>query len=435
MRCIRRNQVLRLVVARGILLRLPRYTLIAIFYSALLAAITACSFDGKDNGSKYGTAAAPPPTAKQETIAPIPTAMDTFRALAPPDGLKFTPLFNDNISDTNARIKRLEDAVQTIRNDVDTLVPTMVRMVAIEKDIKGLVAQLQTLTDQNQQAQMPVAPAGTPRNLPPPLPKQSSGGTTIPGEDVAKGTEPAKADEAKAGPVAPSSLVTPEAASKGELPPEDAASPHSTTPADAKPQGSNDAPKTEQPAAPVNKTETAPQPAAAEAPAAVTGNVINMHIADDKDKTQLTLDVTADAPAPVKLIDKDKVLVIDLAHFSWGGKDAWESDHKQLITDGYIKDGKLYVKLKHAAEFKTQNILPPSDDDKNYRLVINLFNKKVQKAATAPKAKAPKAASQTPPEATRAIVAPAAAPAPAVTTPAPAPQPAAPPKATAEDFP
>src|ERR1700722_15012736 len=173
MRCIRRNQVSGLVVARGILLRLPRQTSIALFYLTLLFTVAACSYDNKDTGRS--TTAAPP--VKQETIAPIPTAMDTFRALAPPDGLKFTPLFNENISDTNARIKRLEDAVQTIRNDVDTLAPTMVRMVAIEKDIKGLVAQLQTLTDQNQQGQNPqaqpaFAPEVKPSKLPPSLPKQ-----------------------------------------------------------------------------------------------------------------------------------------------------------------------------------------------------------------------------------------------------------------------
>ncbi len=229
MRCIRRSRVSGLVVARGILLRLPRYTLIALF---LLFTITACSYSDKDSANKSGVAPPPIGAAKQETIAPIPTAMDTFRALAPPDGLKFTPLFNENVSDTNARIKRLEDAVQTIRNDVDTLAPTMVRMVAIEKDIKGLVAQLQTLSDQSQPAQPAFVPEGKPSKLPPSLPKQSDSGIPIPGEDVAQGTEPAKADEAKAGPVASSLLVTPEAASKGELPPEDAASPNSKAPAE-----------------------------------------------------------------------------------------------------------------------------------------------------------------------------------------------------------
>ena len=417
------------MVARGILLRVPRYAIIALFS---LISLTACSLEDKNNGT-----AAPPPqagAAKQETIAPIPSAMDTFRALAPPDGLKFTPLFNENVSDTNARIKRLEDAVQTIRNDVDTLAPTMVRMVAIEKDIKGLVAQLQTLTDQGQQAapaEPAFVPTGTPSKLPPPLPKKADSGKPIPGEGVAQGTEPAKADEAKAGPVATSLLVTPEAASKGELPPEDAASPYSkTASAEVKLKGLDLSPKNDTAAAPQNDTiaqqaeaiatgvdpETAAAEAAEAVPQPVAGDVVNMRIADLADKTQLTLDVTAEAAAPVKLADKGKTLVVDLRHFKWGGSDTWQSDHKKLITGGYVKNGKLYVELKRVSTFKAQ-MLPPSDDEKNYRLVISLFNMKVQKAAVrkaiAPVAKsAPKATAPAP-----AVQAPAAVPAPAPVVP------------------
>jgi hypothetical protein len=410
MRCIRRNQVSGLVVARGISLRLPRYILIALFCAISLFAVTACSPDNKYNSA----ATVPPPAAvKPETVAPIPSAMDTFRALAPPDGMKFTPLFNENISDTSARIKRLEDSVQTVRNDVDTLVPTMVRMVAIEKDIKGLVAQLQTLTDQNQQGPAYV-PAGTPSKLPPPL--SLNGGTTIPGGDVAKGTEPVKADEAKAGPVAPSPLVTPEAASKGELPPEDAASPHSKVSPDVKLKGLDLTPKTGA-SVPEKKTAAAPETGKR----VVAGNVVNMRISDTPEKTQLTLDVTAEASVPVKLTNKGKTLVIDLAHFNWGGKDTWESDHKELITGGTVKGGKLYVDLKRAADVKAEKMLAPSGDEKNYRLVIDLFNKKVQKAAE-PKAITPAApASQT--TTPSPVQAPAAVPAPA-----PAP------KASGENF-
>ena len=422
MRCIRRNQVLGLVVARGILLRVPRYAFIALF---LALSLTACSLEDKNNGT-----AAPPPqagAAKVETVAPIPSAMDTFRALAPPDGLKFTPLFNENVSDTNARIKRLEDAVQTIRNDVDTLAPTMVRMVAIEKDIKGLVAQLQTLSDQGQQQAAPAepgfVPTGTPSKLPPPLPKKADSGKPIPGEGVTQGTEPAKADEAKAGPAVTSLLVTPEAASKGELPPEDAASPYSkVAAAEVKLKGLDLSPKNDTIAQQAEAIATGadPETAAAEAaeaaPQPVAGDVVNMRIADLADKTQLTLDVTAEASAPVKLADKGKTLVIDLRRFNWGGSDTWQSDHKKLITGGTVKNGKLYVELKRASLFKAQ-MLPPSDDEKNYRLVISLFNMKVQKAAVrkaiAPVAKsAPKATAPAP-----AVHAPAAVPAPAPVAP------------------
>jgi hypothetical protein len=390
------------------LLRVPRYALILLFS---LVTLTACSLENKDSSN----AAPPPPTpgaAKPETVAPIPSAMDTFRALAPPDGLKFTPLFSENITDTNARLKRLEDSVQTIRNDVDTLAPTMVRMVAIEKDIKGLVAQLQTLSDQSPQGAPAFVPVGTPSKLPPALPQpQQQGATPIPGEDVAKGTEPAKADEAKAGPDATSKLVTPEAASKGELPPEDAASPNSkVAAADVKLKGLDLSPKSAASKPEDEDSDEAPQTTSQ----AAAGNVVNMRIADLSDKTQLTLDVTSQAAAPVKLIDKDKTLVIDLAHFKWTGAATWQSDHRKLITNGYVKNGKLYVELSHAADVKAEKIVAPSGDEKNYRLVISLFNKKVQKAAEhkaiVPAASAPKTTVQAPVQAPAAVPAPAPAP-------------------------
>ena len=77
------------------------------------------------------------------------------------------------------------------------------------------------------------------------------------------------------------------------------------------------------------------------------------------------------------------------------------------------------MELKRASAFKAEKILAPSGDQKNYRLVIDLFNKKVEKAQQAPAAKA---------------IAPAV---PALEPPSPAPAaPAAPaPKAPEEDFP
>jgi len=75
--------------------------------------------------------------------------MDAFRALAPPEGLKFTPLFAEPLGDDTARIDRLERSVQDLRDDFDTTVPTMVRLVAVEKDMKDLIGQLNALTGGN----------------------------------------------------------------------------------------------------------------------------------------------------------------------------------------------------------------------------------------------------------------------------------------------
>lgn len=401
MRCIRRNQVAGLVVARGILL--PRRISLFVFYAVLILTISACSLDGAD--PKINRAAAPPSTTAKsvETIKAMPTAMDTFRALAPPEGLKFAPLFAEPVADTDARIKRIEDAVQLVRNDFDTVVPTMVRLAAIEKDIKGLVGQLQALTDQSQAPALP-APEVEPEQLPP----EANGGSKIPGEDGAKGTDPAKADTAKAGPDASASLVTPEAASKGELPPEGAASPSSNTPVDLKPQvPSATTPMTPKaaatetkPAAPVVPAEkekpapsvAVPPPAAvakpevkddkkAEAPAApknpAAGDVNNIRIADHADKTRVVLDMSVKADVTAKVENNGKTLIIPLSQLNWLGKKAWDADSAQLISGYHIEEGNLHVDLMYASQIKTQAVLAPSGDSKNYRLMIDLVSPEV----------------------------------------------------------
>ncbi len=184
--------------------------------------LSACSFaDGSDQ--TRGQAGAPGVATPAAPAAP--TAMDTFRALAPPEGMKFTPLFAVQIRDEDARFLRLEQSVQSLRNDFDTVTPSLVRLVAVEKDIKDLVDQLRTLNDGGVVAEpSPVEPVTSTTILP------TSPNNGIPGEDIAGGTEPAPARMAAAASNAPSSLVTPEAASTGQLPPEGAASPSSRVP-------------------------------------------------------------------------------------------------------------------------------------------------------------------------------------------------------------
>lgn len=244
---------------------------------ALIAVLTltlgGCSLADDDKGKAGAPGAG--------AVAPVPTGptpMDTFRAMAPPEGMKFTPLFATPVKNDDERFRRLENSVQSLRNDFDTVVPTMVRLAAIEKDIRQLVGQMQTMSDAGPiteaapvsaveaqvvppaqaRAGAPAAPVPATASAPaaPAAPAAlaadnvtksvtegaapvkpaapSSVTTTIPGKDIAGGTEPAATVKAAAtGPKAGSLPVTPEAASNGKLPPDGAASPHSSAPAPA----------------------------------------------------------------------------------------------------------------------------------------------------------------------------------------------------------
>lgn len=202
--------------------------------AAFLLTLSGCTFaDGNANGK------AQPPAATAAVQPTGPTPMDTFRALAPPEGIKFIPLFATPIKDEGQRFARLEQSVQFLRNDFDTVTPTLVRLAAIEKDIRELVSQLRTLNDGTPIAEVaPAAPVAlaaqtaAPKTIvaaavPPVAPPAVLAPTknSLPGRDVTGGTETASAVKADAGKPVSSLPVTPEAAPTGKLPPDGAASP------------------------------------------------------------------------------------------------------------------------------------------------------------------------------------------------------------------
>lgn len=144
------NQVTQLLIKRS--KSLLQQSFVLILCAFLLLTIFACTPDRQDSLFTVPSALPPLKTVKiepPETAIPTPTTMETFRTLSPPTGLKFTPLFANPVKNPNARVKRLEGSVQTLRNDFDTVVPTLVRMATLEKDIRELVVQLQILTKQN----------------------------------------------------------------------------------------------------------------------------------------------------------------------------------------------------------------------------------------------------------------------------------------------
>lgn len=72
-------------------------------------------------------------------------------------------LFDESVTDDTARITRLENTVERMRNDLDDVMPSIKRLVAIESEIQELVAQLKTLIEQprslNLEPQRPQVPA------------------------------------------------------------------------------------------------------------------------------------------------------------------------------------------------------------------------------------------------------------------------------------
>lgn len=431
----RRQPSIRLGLRRSIFMPRCLPMLISSAYVALV--LSACSF-GADNNSR-GNAPAPGGSTitRPSSISAAPTPMDTFRALAKPQGMRFTPLFSEPMTDADSRLKRLENAVQSLRNDFDTVVPSLVRLVAIEKDMRDMVSQMQSITGVPATSiEMPIEQV------------------EIPSEDVIRGTEPVQSETGRT--MAPTSLVTPEAAPKG-MPPEGAASPNSapqpseietvevqkaapaaTTPvtpkakapaaavapppAPAAPKAQASQPVAPPPApaptpaptptpvpvpAPAPQAATMPEEAAvqtaittakpAEAvawnsvfgneqpkvvdtprPAPSAGSVAEVRIGDHADKTRIVLDATTSENITAAMANEGMQLVIDLPQMAWEGKPSWSADVAALVSGWTYRDGKLYVDLLYPATIKSQQALE-GNASSMARIVIDLFSPDVHR--------------------------------------------------------
>jgi hypothetical protein len=261
-----------------------------------------------------------------ETIAPLPTPMETFRALAPPTGLTIKPLFAGPVPDTDARMKRLEDSVQALRTDFDTVVPSLVRMVSMEKDIKELIKQLQKLTGET------------------PAPEANM----EQGEPVSNETlnEAAVSDHKAAtemGPPAPAkadALVPADAQEPPEAPPPPSVEPQAGSPAAG-----------------------AAQP--------VEGNVEAVRIGDHGDTVRIVLDMTSQPAYTTALQNDGTRLVVEVWDMAWTAAPKQTLPGKTRVSGYSYENGKVFFDLTAPSRIVTQKILP-GDDGKGGKLVIDL---------------------------------------------------------------
>lgn len=329
---------------------LPRVCFLLPIFLITALALAACS--APDSAQQTS----PPPTAADAATS-SPSAMDTFRALAPPEGLKITALFGEKAKNDDARMQRLEDAVQGLRNDFDTVVPSLVRLVAVEKDMKDLVGQLQSLTDQ-----VPAAPVDPVASQP-----------EIPGGDATGSTQTVTADKAATGTPATSPPVTPEAASSGQLPPEGAASPNSHAPP---PVVTPPAPVAQKPVETPRESQPEPKLEAPVIKSPPLMGVKKVRVADHKDKTRIVIDLTAKVDFKATLENKGKTLAIEIQGMDMSAIKPFEADSAALVSGWHVERQVLKFDLLYTATIKAQELLTPNGTP-YYRLFVDLFSAEV----------------------------------------------------------
>ena len=187
-----------------------------------------------------------------------------------PHGVDLKNLFSEDIKDPVERIKRVENAVVEMRRDFDAVLPSIVRLVAVEQDMQDLTRQLGVLLQNEPQAiaaaapggaggaAMPLSPLGVSNSVPP-----SSTGS---GPGIVTNTTTPPVSQNALAPLNPNGAATPVNSSGALAPlaPLDGASPVNNVPAATMPVAP--------PAAPVAAVQNSSSvPVSLSPPASATG--------------------------------------------------------------------------------------------------------------------------------------------------------------------
>jgi hypothetical protein len=230
-----------------------------------------------------------------------------------PKGVNVGDLFAENITDSNKRFERLENAVTGLRQEFESFKPAIVRLVAVESDIQDLIRQLDILL----------------RNEP-----------TAPPEPLTPQPEEARLSSAdQAEPPAPP-------------------------------------PPAQDPPVPRPKEQPPPleQPTR---PAAGHFVVNAMRMGQHSDKLRLVLDVSGETAFNVDLDNQENLLVIELPEAGWNAERERRYDNSPLIRSysvesiGEGRGSRVILSLKKPTQLLKQQALPPGNNP-NYRIFLDL---------------------------------------------------------------
>lgn len=287
-------------------------------------------------------------------------------------GIRAEDLFREPIKDTDQRLKRLENAVVEIRQDLDAALPAINRLISIEGDIQELVTQLQTLmNDGNGANNAPtILPpnASSPENLIDAIEGQSIEPLTSEQLDIEKSVPlkdipPPKIFD-KNHPASTPASIEPLAGDPGKMltppaPPRSASVPVSLRP-DQKPEKLSD-----------------------------LIDIDAIRIGSHADKTRIVIDSASPIDLKTDLDTDENILMLDII-----GSKAVKGT-KKLGSTGSVKsyslsvsgekDSRLVFELNGTTKIIRSSVMPPTPDHPNYRAIIDLElpkeNTKTQKGA------------------------------------------------------
>lgn len=329
----------------------------------VLATATACS--QMEDRFKGASAGEDTPAAQAEAT---PKTMPKATREAPPQstGTKFKSpkglvdnrrLFEEPVSDPIARIRRIEVAVQDLRDDFDNAIPAMAGLIVSESELA------QVLEDLKRSGEIRYTDITPPRSGR--LPRQP--------------LEPAMRDresrpDRQPGAIAPPQAMTtqPRTSDAGQR---DVARESIPPRRDIE---KTPPPKAEQPKV-AKKPEPAPQPAKkAEKPEPKysTPHVINVRIGSYPDKTRIVLDMSEPAPYHVDLDNDEKLLVLEVKNAGWDAKQSYSFKNSQLLSSFTAQEegangSRLLLALKQPVKILKKFALK-ADGPRKDRIVLDI---------------------------------------------------------------
>ena len=262
-------------------------------------------------------------------------------ALQPLKGVNVSTLFSENITDTDRRFDRLENAVLDLRKEFEVMKPAIVRLVAVESDIQALVQQLEgmALAEASRPAAAPMAAAPYPQDDIPPEYMDSASENTptslVPDDMAAPANAPE--DQPGANQIAESSTSQPVAIPEVEepSPPPAAASPPPSRPPDT--------------------------------PGILDGTIVqNLRTGTHPGKVRIVMDTNNKTPFTIDLDSGENILLIEMPDAKWQGPMSHTFPANDTLLASYnvesINGGagsRIVMTLKRQTSILKQQALPP----------------------------------------------------------------------------
>ena len=313
-----------------------RKDLFGIFCLISLLALTGCGFlspGASDTASSetvtQSDSVLPPPPPAPATLGQI----DTLAAAGPISlspggalgslGLNLDTYFEEELLSPHQRIERVERVVTAMQRDLARMAPPIQRLVSVESDIRALITQLASLSEEEAMPATPTPYGGAPASA------EATGSAAV---------------------TASPSLHPPPGRAEG-------------------PAGLS------QPAPTGSQRQSGGQTAAAQAGDV---RVERVRIGEHKDKTRIVLDVNKPTSYRYDLDNSENLLVIEVPDAGWDGIRKWQSDRAPLLA-GYqvydMEDGgsRVIVQLKHGVRISDEMTIKPNGY-KDYRIVLDLHS-------------------------------------------------------------